>query len=62
MSEEKSLFVLYYNCQVLLIIANDYFQYLGLPLVMRIKAHMTIQAKAMHTPTIIPVIDLWSMW
>lgn len=28
---------------------------------MRIKAHMTIQAKAMLTPTMIPVIDLWSM-
>lgn len=44
------------------IIPNDYDQYLGLPLLMRIKAHITIQAKAMHTPTMIPVIDLWSMW
>lgn len=62
MSEDKLFFVLYYTCQVLFFIANDYFQYLGLPLVMRIKAQITIQAMAMHTPTIIPVIDLWSMW
>lgn len=37
-------------------------RHLGLPLLMRIKAHMTIQAKAMHTPTMIPVMDRWSMW
>lgn len=44
------------------IIQNDYYQYIGLPLLMRIKAHITIQDKAMLTPTMIPVIDLWSMW
>lgn len=36
--------------------------YLGLPLLMRIKAHITIQDKAMLTPTMMPVMDLWSMW
>lgn len=29
---------------------------------MRIKAHITIQARAMHTPTMMPVMERWSMW
>lgn len=36
--------------------------YLFLPLQTMMKAQMMMQMRAMHTPTVIPVIDFWSRW